>query len=261
MSGGSYYLDPDLYDVVYADFVADIAPHVELLRGAGGPALEVCCGNGRLYVPVRAAGIACDGLDLSEPMLASLRRKLAAKGLTGNVVQGDMREFSLPLRYDLIVIPFNSFFHNLTQADQLKTLRCCKHHLAVGGRLVLTLFHPSAEKLLEWAGAGKQWKQAPYGDGQVTVWDRCDDDRVEQVRHVTRRIEFTDARGEVTRREELEFDLRYIYKPEMDLLLHVAGFSRWEARALFAEYTDPASAAGDRPLREGDNIRWTAWKD
>jgi len=260
LSGDTYYVDPDLYDIAYADFVADIAPHVELVRDAGGPALEVCCGNGRLYVPVREAGIACDGLDLSEHMLASLRSKLAAKGLSGNVVHGDMRDFSLPRRYTLIVIPFNSFFLNLTQADQLKTLRCCRHHLEVGGRLVLTMFHPSAAKLIEWAG-GKQWKQVPHGEGKVTIWDRCEDDRVEQVRHVTRRIEFSDARGEVTRREVLEFDLRYIYKPEMDLLLHVAGFSRWEPRALFAEYTDAASAAGDRPLREGDNIRWTAWKD
>jgi len=78
---------------------------------------------------------------------------------------------------------------------------------------------------------------------------------------MTRRIEFADARGEVTRREVVTFDLRYIYKPEMELLLHVAGFSRWEARPLFTAYTDAGSVAGDRPLREGDNVQWTAWKD
>ena len=78
---------------------------------------------------------------------------------------------------------------------------------------------------------------------------------------MTRRIEFADARGEVTRREVVTFDLRYVYKPEMELLLHVAGFSRWEARPLFTAYTDAGSVAGDRPLREGDNVQWTAWKD
>jgi SAM-dependent methyltransferase len=256
-----YYLDPDLYDVVYSDFVADVAPHVELIRGAGGPALEVACGNGRLLLPVLEAGLSCDGFDYSETMLASLRKKLAAKGLAANVVHADMRDFSLSRRYELIAIPFNSFLHNLTQADQLKTLRCCRHHLEVGGRLVMTVFHPSAAKLLEWDGAEKQLKQLPHGDGKVTIWDRADDDRVEQIRHMTRRIEFTDARGDVRRREVLTFDLRYIYKPEMELLLHVAGFSRWETRPLFTEYNDAGSAAGERPLREGDNIRWTAWKD
>ena len=47
----------------------------------------------------------------------------------------------------------------------------------------------------------------------------------------------------------------------MELLLHVAGFARWQARPAFASYTEPGSLAGDRPLREGDNIAWTAWSE
>ena len=48
MSESTYYLDPALYDVVYSDIVADIEPHLALLRGARGSVLEVCCGNGFL---------------------------------------------------------------------------------------------------------------------------------------------------------------------------------------------------------------------
>jgi SAM-dependent methyltransferase len=264
-----YYLDPDLYDAVYADVVADIEPHVALMRDAGGPALELCCGNGRLLIPTLAAGVACDGMDLAPRMLDSLRAKLAAsgtlanlakQGLRANVVQGDMRDFSLPERYTLIAIGFNSFLHNLTQADQLATLRCCRHHLASGGRLVLTAFHPSAEKLIEWAGPEHLVKDLPHGDGRVWVWDHADDDRIEQIRFMTRRIELSDASGAVTRREHVKFSLRYVYKPEMELLLHVAGFPAWDVRP-FGSYTDPASRAGDRPLQEGDNLLWTAWRE
>jgi hypothetical protein len=57
------------------------------------------------------------------------------------------------------------------------------------------------------------------------------------------------------------FSLRYAYKPEMELLLHVAGFSRWDVRPAFASFMDPASVAGDRPMREGDNLEWTAWRE
>ena len=256
-----YYLDPDLYDVVYADYVADIEPHVAMVRGAGGPALEVACGNGRLLVPTLAAGIACDGLDIDAEMLASLREKLARRRLATNLVQADMREFSLPARYALIAIPFNSFLHNLTQADQLATLRCCRRHLASGGRLALTSFHPSLEKLQQWSGVEQLFKDAPLGDGRLRIWDRADDDRVEQTRRMTRRIEIADARDEVTRREVVHFSLRYIYKPEMELLLHVAGFPRWEARPLFAEYRNPGPIAAPRAIQEGDNVLWTAWRD
>ncbi len=276
---GDYYLAPELYDVVYADVVADIAPHVELLRGAGGPALELCCGNGRLLLPALEAGLVCDALDLDPFMLESLRAKLAARGWRERSEGGatrfrhadgrdlgvhaaDMRDFSLPGRHALITVGFNSFLHNLTQADQLATLRCCRHHLASGGRLVLTAFHPSADKLIEWSSGEKLVKDLPHADGRVRVWDVAQDDRIEQVRNMTRRIEFSDAAGTVTRRERVSFALRYVYKPEMELLLRVAGFSRWEARPAFdGTYTDAGSRANERALREGDVIAWTAWKD
>jgi SAM-dependent methyltransferase len=262
MTDDPYYLDPDLYDAVYSDVVADIEPHVTLMRGAGGPALELGCGNGRLLIPTLQAGAPCDGLDLAPKMLESLRAKLAAKGLKTNVIQGDMRDFSLPDRYSLIAIGFNSFLHNLTQADQLATLRCCRHHLISGGRLVITAFHPSAAKLLEWSGPEKLVKDLPYGDGRVKLWDRALDDRVEQIRRMSRRIEFSDAAGAVTRRETVEFQLRYVYKPETELLLRVAGFSGWSVRAGFGSDMDPASTVvGERPLQEGDNLVWTAWRE
>lgn len=262
VSDDPYYLDPDLYDAIYADVVADIEPHVALMRDAGGPALELACGNGRLLIPTLEAGIACDGMDLAPSMLESLRAKLAARGLRTHVMLGDMRDFSLPHRYALIAIGFNSFLHNLTRAQQVATLRCCRHHLVSGGRLVITAFHPSAAKLIEWAGPEKLFKDLPFGEGRVRVYDHADDDRVEQIRSMTRRIEFTDASGAVTRREHVNFLLRYIYKPEMELLLQVAGFPRWTVRAAFSSFTDPASTAvGDRPLQEGDNLEWTAWRD
>ena len=264
MSSGSYYFDPDLYDIVYSDMVADVEPYVALLRAAPQPRLEVCCGNGRLLLRVLAAGIDCEGLDLDPRMLASLREKLAARSLTATLHQGDMRDFSLPARYALITIPFNSFIHNLTQADQLRTLRCIRHHLAPGGRLAMNVFHPSLEKLMQSNGAEHLFKELAHDGGTVRIFDRADDDHVEQIRHVTRRVEFRDSAGNVTRQETVSFDLRYIWKPEMELLLHAAGFPRWEAKPLFAPdaATSPGTGAPlDRPLREGDIVQWTAWKD
>jgi len=261
VTGNSYYLDPDLYDVVYSGIVADVEPHLALLRAARGKVLEVCCGHGRLLVPALEAGLACDGLDLDPRMLAALREKLAARQPAATLYEADMRDFSLPDRYGLIVIAFNSFLHNLTQADQVKTLRNCRHHLGAGGRLVMNVFHPSLEKLMQWSGVEQMFKDAPYEGGRVKVWDIADDDRVEQIRRITRRIEFHDAQGQVVRREIVHFSLRYIFKPEMELLLCVAGFSRWEARPLAVDHTAAGELPGDRPIREGDIVQWTAWKD
>lgn len=261
MSDTGYYLDSSLYDQVYSDYVADVAPFVELIRGAGGPALEVCCGNGRLLIPALEAGLACDGLDASESMLEGLREKLAARGLRTGVFAGDMRDFRLERRYALIVIPFNSFLHNLTQPDQIATLRTCRAHLAPGGRLVLTVFHPSAAKLIEWDGNERFLKQIPVEGGSLRVHDRADDDRIDQIRVMTRRFEWLDASGTVLREEKRTFSLRYVYKPEMELLLRTAGFARWEVRTAFGDYHDATGARPAGPPREGDNLTYTAWTD
>ena len=260
MSGSAYFLDPATYDRIYAGFTADLPHYLELMKHAGGPALEVACGNGRLLLPALEAGANCDGLDNDRGMLDDLRRKLAAMGRSAVLHEADMRDFTLPGRYALVTIPFNSFLHNLTQEDQLATLRCCGQHLEPHGRLAVILFHPSAARLIAQTEGELLVVDAPLGAGRIRVYDSAVDDRVEQTRRITRRIEQSDAAGRVTGNNRLEFRLRYVFKPEMELLLRAAGFTRWEMRPLFSNYQDDASTAGDRPAREGDSLLWTAWR-
>ncbi len=256
------YRDSALYDAIYGDLVADVPFFARLAREAGGPVLEVCCGNGRLLVPAREAGADVDGIDLAPAMLDGLRAKLAARGLAADVRCADMRTFELSRRYALVFVGFNSFLHNLTQADQLATLQRCRAHLAPGGRLAIAVFHPKAQALIDWAAGEKLAKEVadPAGTGRVRVIDHAVDDRVEQVRRVARRVEFLDAAGTVVRTEQAPFELRYVYKPEMELLLRTAGFARWTVQPL-----DPGADGGlapaDRTPQEGDTLLWTAWQD
>ena len=68
-------------------------------------------------------------------LLDDLGAKLAARGLATDLFRADMRAFALKRRYANVFIGFNSFAHNLTQEDQLRTPRCCREHLADGGHL------------------------------------------------------------------------------------------------------------------------------
>ncbi len=259
MSDANYYLEPRSYDLIYGTFTADIPHAVALARDAGGPVLEVACGSGRVLAPMLEAGVECDGIDLSAPMIEAARAKLSARGLAAGLHVGDMRSFRLPRRYALVLIAFNSFLHNLTQPDQIATLRCCREHLAPGGRLALVVFHPSAGKLIEFSTGEHMTVERLVDGALLRVFDHADDDRIEQVRTVSRRVEHLDEDERVTREERYTFQLRYVFKPEMELLLRAAGYSRWTVKPLFANYQDPVSEAGDRPAREGDHLLWEAW--
>ena len=249
---------PELYDIIYADIRDDIPFWVAEARTAPGPVLELCCGTGRVLIPCLEAGVQVEGLDLAGSMLDHCRAKLDARGLGAWVGIGDMRDFERPRRYALITIPFNSFLHNLTQADQIATLERCHAHLEPGGRLMLNVFHPSARKLVEHDGTPRVIKTLPDpGGGSTRVIDATRCDPLEQRITVTRTVERLEESGGVIATHDMSFELRYVWKGELELLLTLAGFTRFavEARTGYRQ-----GFARKSSLEDGDHLVWTAWR-
>lgn len=71
--------------------------------------LEPAIGTGRVLVPLARAGFAMSGFDRSTAMLARCRRALARHGVNARVEWAGFEDFTLPGRFDAIVIPAGSF--------------------------------------------------------------------------------------------------------------------------------------------------------
>lgn len=248
----SVFEDGEAYDLVLADVPYGLEFYVAMAREAKGPVLDIACGTGRILLPCLQAGVDIEGLDLFEPMLNRLRAKAAALGLSPQLHQGDMSDFSLPRRFELIMIPFNAFIHNMTQASQIRCLQLCREHLLPGGKLVFDTFFPS----LEIVGAPQNTRvleaemSHPATGLPLRMYDTRTFDRVAQVQHSLNELELLAADGSVQTVYRSQVSSRYVYKHEMELLLRVAGFARWEI-------------CGDfecRPLtRENDAMIVSAW--
>ncbi len=248
------YADPELYDLVYSWYQDDLEFYVATAKQSRGPVLELGCGTGRVLIPTLQAGVPIDGIDLHPAMLEALKQKAAALGLKARVYQADMRDFTTPRKYALITIPFRAFMHNLTTPDQLKTLRICREHVEGGGMMVFNIFHPSFDQLVVPDGQPCYERTIlhPQTGLPVRIVDVAQTDRVNQVRRFTRTVELSNAQGKTADVRHYEFALRWTYKAEMELLLHLAGFSRWEILGGFDR----------RPLeRDTDEMVVTAWKD
>jgi ubiquinone/menaquinone biosynthesis C-methylase UbiE len=121
----------------------DVPFYLDLARQAaqrGQAVLELGCGTGRVTIPLALAGIEVVGLDNAPAMLNVARRKAVAAGADVRWLCGDMRSFRLDRRFGLVIIPFRSFLHMLTEADQVACLECIHEHLLPEGRLALNLF-------------------------------------------------------------------------------------------------------------------------
>lgn len=221
--------DGALYDLLFENLDYGIDFYREQALAAQGPVLEVACGTGRILLPLLAAGVAADGLELAPAMLERAREKAAAGGFRAELFEGDMRSFRLPRRYALIVITFNAFIHNLTQEDQIATLRTCREHLLPGGRLLFDVFFMGAEYFAEADGTPVLEHEVtdPATGHRFQLYDTRRIDRVEQIQHSENEVRELATDGSLVRTYPSRFDTRWVYKPEMELLLRLAGFSRW----------------------------------
>lgn len=231
----SPYTRADLYDLLFRSYAADLDFYLGIAREAGGPALDVGCGTGRVLLRALEAGLDMDGLDDSAEMLARLRENAAARGLAPRVTQGDMRAFTLPRRYASILIPFNAFAHNLTADDQLATLRCCREHLAPGGRLVFDAFSATPAMLATPVADPVLELETPHPESglPLRLYDGRRLDIGTQTQHSRIAIEELDARGQVARTHRFATVVRWTTPSEMELLLRLAGFPRWEVTGGF----------------------------
>lgn len=220
----------DYYDEIFGALNADLDFYLDEARAAGGPVLEIGCGTGRLLLPMLAEGLDVEGLDRSPQMLDRLRAKAELAGLAPRLHCTDMRGFSLPRRYALIVVPFRTFLHLDTQDEQLEFLRTCRAHLLPEGRLIANFFHPSLRRLVEQDGSRRydaSYTDAATGD-TVHLWVSVRNDPVQQRLQVLFARERADAAGRLVETCYLPLRLRWVYRFEFELLLRVAGFARYE---------------------------------
>ena len=211
-----------LYDSIYLSQRNDIGFYCAQAKKADGRVLELACGTGRVYLRLLRMGVDAYGLDSSGRMLSVLAKKAAEAKLEAKVKRADMRSFSYPFKFGLIIIPFRAFLHLLSSEDQLAALRCIRRHLAPGGRLILNFFAPSPRFISE-----NYWKWTSRevgGNERLRVRSKTEfSDDINQVVRVDMRVL---RRGRQIGRGA--FRIALIHKQEFELLLRLAGFSSWQ---------------------------------
>jgi SAM-dependent methyltransferase len=124
-----------------------LGPTVDFLaqRAGGGPALEFAIGTGRVALPLSARGVPVAGIELSEPMVAGLRKKPGSGEIV--VAIGDMTSTTVPGEFSLVYLVYNAVTCLLTQDQQVECFRNAAKHLQAGGRFVIEVFVPQLQRL------------------------------------------------------------------------------------------------------------------
>ncbi|WP_314426291.1 daptide-type RiPP biosynthesis methyltransferase [uncultured Microbacterium sp.] len=154
----------DFYERLVGPDRAEIREVLALARRTGGRVLDLAAGGGRLTVPLVRSGMSVTAIDLSDDMLAHLRRALPDHPQLECVV-ADMRAFSLPARFDLVVVGATS----ITLLDGIgRSLlyASVRRHLAADGVFAFTVAGGSSAQSL---AVGRDYEiEVPGQDGDET---------------------------------------------------------------------------------------------
>jgi SAM-dependent methyltransferase len=122
----------------------EVEPVVDFLEPlAGGGALELAVGTGRIAVPLAERGVRVAGIDLSPDMVAQLR----CKSRDIPVEIGDYATTTVAGTFSLAYIVFNSINNQTTQEGQVATFANAAAHLEPGGCFVVEVGVPNTQPL------------------------------------------------------------------------------------------------------------------
>ena len=253
-------LDAAFYDYYSLGVEGDVQFYVEEAKKAGSSVLEVGCGTGRILLPIAESGIAIVGVDRAPAMLSLLRQKLAKYSPDTpsrvELIEGDMRNFSLGRRFKLVTIPYRAFLHLLTPKDQRQALLCIREHLADDGRLIFNVFDPNLELIAASLGPlGSALKKDsefihPDTGHRVVVWFTGHIDPECQMLDAHFIFEELDDEGKVLAKTYSPLTLRYVYRYEMRYLLELCGY---KVEALYGDFRRG-------PFRYGGEQVWVVRK-
>jgi len=212
------------YDYMFKGREEDVKFYVKEAKKAKGKVLEIACGTGRVYLELLRNGIDAYGIDISDALLNVLRNKAKKEGLEAKVYNQDMRYFKFDEKFDRILLPFSSFLHNTTYKDQITTLKNIYKHLNEGGKLIIDFFLPDYEYMCK--SFNKKVRDLEFvKDGkEYVVYKNEKFDPINQIIYMHQDIVEKNTNSKLG---ELNFTIRYIYKNEFELLLRLAGFSKW----------------------------------
>jgi len=174
--------------------------------------LDLCCGTGSLARLTSGSGFDTTGVDISKHQIKRARQNVPS----ARFIVGDVRQLALDRKFHVVTCMFDSLNYLMTKSDLLKAFRTAKRHLVQGG-----IF---AFDMNTFNGLQGHWcKTSATHDRDLTL---VIESSFDPKRHLGRCLITGFLRGgKLYRRFQEEHFERGYHPPEIDDLLHRAGFT------------------------------------
>lgn len=220
-SVGKLVYDPKIYDGLNTHN-EDIEFYLQWITDNNvQKVLEICCGTGRITIPLAKAGVDISGLDLNKHMLAEAKEKALKNQLDIKFINDDMKSFKLNDKYQMIFIPFNSIHCLYKSCELVQTLQRIHDHLDNNAYLIIDYFNPSIEYIVNNQNKSELIGDYVTEDGrQVKIHQEMNYDDNTQVNKILWKYTIN---NEIVSKESL--DMRMYYPQELDFIITSCKFN------------------------------------
>ena len=104
--------------------------------------LEICCGTGRLGLPLITDQMDYYGIDISESFINHFKTKVSNYN-QNKIIVSDATQFNIDKKFDLVFIGFNSLAHLLTEQQVKSFFNCVQKHMHNKSIFCIDVFMPS----------------------------------------------------------------------------------------------------------------------
>jgi len=184
------YDEPELYKLscAYRNVPAEVTALLSWCgkhrQGEVGSVLELAAGPAEHALELARHGLRATALDQSAAMCGYAAAQAEAYGLDLSVVEADMRDFSIPGRFDLAITMLNSLCHLFTLDDLLAHLTAVAAHVRPGGLYIVELAHP-ADYFAPVPRTSSEWTIEQGGVRAQVRWGGRQD-RIDPVTQITK---------------------------------------------------------------------------
>lgn len=191
--------------------------------------LDLGCGTGRHDLLLAGLGYEITGVDMSEEMLAVANAQLescSSQPSTLNFVQGDIRSIRLGRTFDVVISLFHVMSYQVTNAGLAAAFATARAHLKPGGIFIFDVWYGPAVLTDRPAVRVKRLEDEEIAVNRIAEPVMHPNDNLVDVNyHVFVRDKNSDAVEELRETHRM----RYLFRPEVELLLREAGLSIAEA--------------------------------
>jgi SAM-dependent methyltransferase len=206
----------------------DIEKYLDLAAEMQSDILELCCGTGRVAIPLLIAGYNVTAVDFTKDLLQQMGNKInKIKKIPGraDIVLQDITRLELDKKdFGFVIMAFNSLLCITDFNGQLEALQKASEHMRTGGILALDLMNPLS---LNFHGDGTVspfFTRKNIHNGNIyTRFAAVGAMNENQVQKLYGWYDEIDETGTVKRRH-YEMAWKPVFRFEIQLMLERAGF-------------------------------------